>query len=109
MCHRLQPPIPNRRGPQKARFVDTQKHILYSHDAFKALTAAGGFTLIIKSIEVRVCQNRREAMTDGEMRAGGKSDFDFLVISMKTDTGVEGHSFGFAGRGAEMAGSIAAS
>jgi len=44
--------------------------------------------LIIKSIEVRVCQNRCEAMSDSEMRAGGKSNFDFLVISMKTDAGV---------------------
>jgi len=52
----------------------------------------------ITSIEVRVCRNTREAMTDSEMRVGGKSTFDFLVISMKTDEGVEGHSFGFAGR-----------
>jgi L-alanine-DL-glutamate epimerase-like enolase superfamily enzyme len=48
-------------------------------------------------------------MSDLEMRTGGKSTFDFLVISMKTDAGIEGHSFGFAGRGAEMAGAIAAS
>jgi L-alanine-DL-glutamate epimerase-like enolase superfamily enzyme len=65
--------------------------------------------LIIKSIKVRVCRNTREAMSNHEMRAGGKSNFDFLVISMKTDSGIEGHSFGFAGRGAEMAGTIAAS
>ncbi|HLI33464.1 MAG TPA: mandelate racemase, partial [Terriglobia bacterium] len=63
----------------------------------------------ITSIEIRVCRNTREAMSDSEMRAGGKSTFDFLVISMKTDEGLEGHSFGFAGRGAEMAGGIAAS
>ena len=61
----------------------------------------------ISSIDVRVCRNKREAMTDSEMRVGGKSTFDFLVISMKTDEGVEGHSFAFAGRGAEMAGQIA--
>ena len=47
-------------------------------------------------------------MSDAEMRAGGKSTFDFLVISMKTDAGIEGRSMGFAGRGAEMAGTIAA-
>jgi L-alanine-DL-glutamate epimerase-like enolase superfamily enzyme len=47
-------------------------------------------------------------MSDSEMRAGGKSNFDFLVISINTDTGIAGHSFGFAGRGAEMAGTIAA-
>lgn len=65
--------------------------------------------MVIKSIEVRACRNTREAMSDSEMRAGGKSNFDFLVISMKTDAGIEGRSFGFAGRGAEMAGAIAAS
>jgi L-alanine-DL-glutamate epimerase-like enolase superfamily enzyme len=46
-------------------------------------------------------------MPDSEMRAGGASSFDFLVISMATDEGLEAHSFGFAGRGAEMAGEIA--
>lgn len=63
----------------------------------------------ITSIDIRVCQNTRQAMSDSEMRSGGKSTFDFLVITMKTDEGVDGHSFGFAGRGAEMAGGIAAS
>src|SRR4029077_362955 len=47
-------------------------------------------------------------MSDSEMRSGGKSTFDFLVITMKTDEGIDGHSFGFAGRGAEMAGAVAA-
>lgn len=65
--------------------------------------------MIIESIEVRACRNTREAMSDGEMRVGGKSNFDFLVISIKTDSGITGHSFGFAGRGAEMAGAIASS
>ena len=63
----------------------------------------------ITSIEIRVCQNTGTAMSDSEMRTGGKSTFDFLAITMKTDEGVEGHSFGFAGRGADMAGAIAAS
>lgn len=63
----------------------------------------------IESIEIRVCRNTQEAMADSEMRAGGKSTFDFLVATMKTDAGIDGHSFGFAGRGAEMAGAVAAS
>ena len=63
----------------------------------------------ITSIEIRVCQNTRPAMSDSEMRSGGKSTFDFLVITMKTDEGIDGHSFGFAGRGAAMAGAVAAS
>jgi L-alanine-DL-glutamate epimerase-like enolase superfamily enzyme len=46
-------------------------------------------------------------MRDTEMRSGGPSTFDFLVIQMKTDDGFAGTSFGFAGRGAEMAGEIA--
>ncbi len=65
--------------------------------------------MAISSIEIRVCRNARESMADSEMRIGGKSTFDFLVISMKTSEGIEGNSFGFAGRGAEMAGEIAAS
>jgi L-alanine-DL-glutamate epimerase-like enolase superfamily enzyme len=64
--------------------------------------------LIIESIDVRVCRNTQGVMSDSEMRAGGRSNFDFLVVSMKTDDGIEGCSFGFAGRGAEMAGEIAA-
>jgi len=48
-------------------------------------------------------------MSDSEMRVGGKSNFDFLFITMKTGEGIEGNSFGFAGRGAEMAGGIAQS
>ena len=64
--------------------------------------------MIISNIEVRVCQNTRDAMSDAEMRAGGKSTFDFLVITMQTDSEVIGRSMGFAGRGAEMAGVIAA-
>src|ERR1700685_2278218 len=63
----------------------------------------------IESIEVRVCRNTQEAMGDSAMRAGGKSTFDFLVVTMKTDAGIDGTSFGFAGRGAEMAGAVAAS
>jgi hypothetical protein len=54
-------------------------------------------------------RNTRAATFEGEMRAGGRSNLEFLMISMKTDANIEGHSFGFAGRGAEMAGTIAAS
>ncbi|MCC6390440.1 MAG: mandelate racemase [Bryobacterales bacterium] len=61
----------------------------------------------ISDIRIRVCRTPHSAMTDSEMRAGGASSFDFLVVSMTTDEGVQGHSFGFAGRGARMAGEIA--
>ena len=39
---------------------------------------------------------------------GEKSELEFLVIRIVTDENIEGHSFGFAGRGAKMAGQIAA-
>ena len=61
----------------------------------------------ISDISIRVCRNERHVMADSEMRSGGASSFDLLVITMKTDEGLEGCSFGFAGRGAEMAGEIA--
>ena len=55
----------------------------------------------ITSIEIRVCQNTRAAMSDSEMRSGGKSTFDFLVITMKTDEGIAWAFLRFcrAGRG----------
>jgi len=62
----------------------------------------------VTDVEVRVCRNEREAMSDTEMRAGGRSTFDFLVVTLRTDEDVEGTSFGFAGRGADSAGRIAA-
>lgn len=65
--------------------------------------------MVITAIDIRACRNTRTGMSDSEMRVGGKSNFDFLFVSIKTDEGIEGHSFGFAGRGAEMAGEIAAS
>ena len=63
----------------------------------------------IGSIEIRVCRNKMQAMSDSEMRAGGRSEFDFLVVTIHTDEGISGTSFGFAGRGAEMAGHVASS
>jgi L-alanine-DL-glutamate epimerase-like enolase superfamily enzyme len=63
--------------------------------------------MVISSIEVRVCRNTREVGLEYGMRAGGASTFDFIVVSMRTDEGIDGHSFGFAGRGAEVAGQVA--
>src|SRR5271170_5031768 len=77
--------------------------------AFSRFLSPPGANVRINSIEIRVCRNTQPAMSDSEMRTGGKSTFDFLVITMKTDDGLEAHSMGFAGRGAEMAGEIAAS
>ena len=57
---------------------------------FTARTRRPGPSVRITSIDIRVCQNTRPAMSDSEMRSGGKSTFDFLVITMKTDEGIEG-------------------
>src|SRR3974390_2345176 len=62
---------------------------------------------MIRDIETRVCRNERQLMENSEMRSGGASSFDFLVIRISTDEGFTGTSFGFAGRGAAMAGEIA--
>lgn len=62
----------------------------------------------ITEIEVRLCALPQTPMADEEMRGGQRSGLEFLVISMRTDEGDRASSFGFAGRGARMAGEIAA-
>ena len=61
----------------------------------------------IKDIEIRMCRHKESVMKDSEMRDGKKSDLEFLVITFHTDEGLTSSTFGFAGRGAEMAGEIA--
>ena len=61
----------------------------------------------IKDIEIRMCRHKDPVMKDSEMRDGKKSDLEFLVITFHTDEGLSSSTFGFAGRGAEMAGEIA--
>ena len=61
----------------------------------------------IKEIEIRMCRHKEPVMKDSEMRDGKKSDLEFLVITFHTDEGLSSSTFGFAGRGAEMAGEIA--
>jgi len=61
----------------------------------------------IKDIEIRMCRHKESVMKDSEMRDGKKSDLEFLVITFHTDEGLSSSTFGFAGRGAEMAGEIA--
>ena len=62
----------------------------------------------ISDIEIRLCKHQEEVMSATELRDTQKSDLHFLIITMKTDEGVDGVSMGFAGMGAEMAGTIAA-
>ena len=61
----------------------------------------------ITDIEIRLCRHSASPMLDSEMRDGRRSDLEFLVVSMKTDTGLRADTFGFGGRGARMVGEIA--
>lgn len=62
----------------------------------------------ISDVEIRLCRQSEGFHQDYGMRMGGPSGFEFLCITMRTDEGLEGHSFGFAGRGVEAAGHVAA-
>jgi len=61
----------------------------------------------IKDIKIRMCRHKQPVMKNSEMRDGKKSDLEFLVITFETDSGLTASTFGFAGRGALMAGEIA--
>ena len=61
----------------------------------------------ISNIEIRMCRHAQPLMKDTEMRDGKKSDLEFLVITFEPDEGLTASTFGFAGRGALMAGEIA--
>ena len=61
----------------------------------------------ITDIEIRACRHNDPVMKDSEMRDGKKSELEFLVITFHTDDGLSTSTFGFAGRGAAMAGEIA--
>lgn len=61
----------------------------------------------ITDVQIHVCQHT-SAIEDEQFRGGRKSELEFLVVRLFTDEGIEGNSFGFAGRGAQMAGQIAA-
>ncbi len=61
----------------------------------------------ITDIEIRMCRHNNPIMQDSEMRDGKKSELEFLVITFQTNEGLSASTFGFAGRGAKMAGEIA--
>lgn len=64
--------------------------------------------MIIKDIEIRLCALANPTMADSEMRDGRRSNLEFIVVTINTDAGITASTFGFAGRGARMAGEIAA-
>ncbi len=62
----------------------------------------------ITDIEIRVCKHEESVMAEGEMRDVQSSDLQFIMVKLSTDAGIDGISMGFAGMGAEMAGTFAA-
>jgi L-alanine-DL-glutamate epimerase-like enolase superfamily enzyme len=62
----------------------------------------------IVSVDVRCCRHSPGDFSANAFRTGDFARFEFLVITMKTDTGLEATSFGFAGRSAEGAGRLIA-
>jgi L-alanine-DL-glutamate epimerase-like enolase superfamily enzyme len=63
----------------------------------------------ITDIEIRACRAERPAFDATRLRDSYSRDFEFLVITLKTDAGLSATSFGFAGdRGGAMAAEIAA-
>lgn len=62
----------------------------------------------ITSVDVRCCQHRPGDFGTSAFRTGDLANFEFLAITMKTDTGIEATTFGFAGRSAAGAGKLIA-
>ena len=62
----------------------------------------------IESIDIRVCRSDTQGLAEGEMRFSTIRDLEFLVLTMRTDDGLEASTFGFAATSARAAGRIAA-
>ena len=65
--------------------------------------------MIITELEIRCCRHTVTALTEDAMRsADHQQGLEFLVVTLKTDDGLEASSFGFAGRSARGSGELAA-
>jgi L-alanine-DL-glutamate epimerase-like enolase superfamily enzyme len=62
----------------------------------------------ITEVDVRCCQRRPGSFDAEAFRTGDFANFEFLVITLKTDEGLEATTFGFAGRSAPGAGKLIA-
>lgn len=62
----------------------------------------------ISSVNIRACHRPAERVTAQALRGGNFRGFDFLVITLNTDSGLSSSMFGFAGRSAMGAGYQAA-
>src|SRR5690606_39016390 len=65
--------------------------------------------MIITDLEIRCCRHSVEALDASSMRsADHRQELEFLVITLKTDSGLQASTFGFAGRSARGSGELAA-
>jgi L-alanine-DL-glutamate epimerase-like enolase superfamily enzyme len=62
----------------------------------------------ITGFEVRCCRRPAERFNADSLLGIGFTGFDFLVVTLRTDTGASASMFGFAGRSAEGAGRLIA-
>lgn len=62
----------------------------------------------IDSIEIRACRSTTKGLDEGEMRFSTIRKLEFLVLTMRTDDGLEASTFGFAATSARAAAQIAA-
>lgn len=65
--------------------------------------------MIITDLEIRCCRQPVEALDEASMRSSDhRQGLEFLVITLKTDSGIQASTFGFAGRSARGSGELAA-
>lgn len=63
----------------------------------------------IREVEIRACRNRGAALGGSALRDGqGQDGLDYLVYTLRTESGLSASMFGFAGRSAKGAGHLAA-
>ena len=62
----------------------------------------------ITDVEVRCCQRKPGNFGKAAFRTGDFAQFEFLVVTLRTDTGLSATTFGFAGRSAQGAGRLIA-
>ena len=62
----------------------------------------------VSEVEVRCCRRAVRQLGADSLLSGAMRDFDFLVVTLRTDNGLSATSFGFAGRSAHGAGVLIA-
>ena len=60
----------------------------------------------ITSVEVRACQRGADRFANSAFRTGDFQGFEFLVVTLGTDSGLSASSFGFAGGFRERRGAV---